>query len=59
MIFGHLRLQEFKRKSWNQYTETETERPSGWELWYSLKMLKTSYNVSNEYQGCHLDDRYI
>ena len=30
---------------------------SGWQPWYSLEMLKASFNVvSSEYQGCHPDD---
>ena len=35
---------------------TETERSSGWQPWYSLETLKTSFNVSSEYQDCHPDD---
>ena len=34
---------------------TETERSSGWQPWYSLETLKTSFNVSSEYQGCQPD----
>ena len=37
-------------------TFTETERSSGWQLWYSLETLKTCFHVSSEYQGCHPDD---
>ena len=29
---------------------------SGWQPWYSLETLKTSFNISSEYQGCQPDD---
>ena len=35
---------------------TETDRSSGWQPWYSLETLKTSFNVSSEYQSCQPDD---
>ena len=35
---------------------TEMERLLGWQPWYSLETLKTSFNVSSEYQGCRSDD---
>ena len=38
---------------------TEMERSSGWQPWYSLQMLKTSFNISSEYQGCHPEDLSI
>ena len=31
-------------------------RSAGWQPWYSLETLKTSFNVSSEYQCCHPDD---
>ena len=38
---------------------TEAERSSRWQPWYSLETLKTSFNVSSEYQDCHPDDLCI
>ena len=35
---------------------TETERSSGWQPWYPLETLKTSFKVSSQYQGCQPDD---
>ena len=35
---------------------TETERSSEWQSRYSPETLKTSFNVSSEYQGCHPDE---
>ena len=32
---------------------TGMEMSSVWHLWHSLETLKTSFNVSSEYQGCH------
>ena len=52
-------LTKVEEKQWMRngiYKSTETERSSGWQLWYSLETLKTSFNVSSEYQGCHPDD---
>ena len=42
----------------DQHTKsiTETERSSGWQPWYSLETLKTSFNVSSEYQGRQADE---
>ena len=34
---------------------TEMKRSSGWLPWYSQETLKTIFNVSSEYQGCHPD----
>ena len=38
---------------------TETKMSSGWQPWYSLEMLKTSFNISSEYQGSQTDDLSI
>ena len=35
---------------------TEMERSSWWQPWYSLETLKTSFNVSSEYQSYQPDD---
>ena len=32
---------------------------TGWHPLYSLETLKTRFNVSSEYQGCHPDDLFI
>ena len=34
----------------------EMEKSSRLQPWYSLETLKTSFNVSSEYQGCDADD---
>ena len=39
-------------------SSAETEKSSGWQLWYSLEMLKLVFNVSSEYQGCHNDELF-
>ena len=36
----------------------EQEKSSGWQHWYSLETLTTSFNVSSEYQNCHPDALY-
>ena len=39
-----------------KFRPTQTEMSSGWQPWYSLETLKTSFSVCSECQGCHPDD---
>ena len=45
-----------QRLQWIPCRLSETERSSGWQLWYSLETLKLVFNVSSEYPGFHPDD---